>query len=114
MVPTSRDAFSSLANSCRKRTPRSGAATRRPEGLRRDSTADHRLTINHQDVAISEAEERFRTLFEARREKTLFVIGAPAVRYGEIMRVIDAAMGAGVTKVGIVTEGMRQEATGIR
>lgn len=76
-------------------------------------TADHRLTINHQDVAISEAQERFRQLFEARREKTLFVIGAPAVRYGEIMRVIDAAMGAGVTKVGIVTEGMKREATGV-
>jgi biopolymer transport protein TolR len=75
-------------------------------------TADHRLTVNHQDVALSEAEDRFRALFESRREKTLFVIGAPAVRYGEIMRVIDAAMGAGVTKVGIVTEGMRREASG--
>jgi biopolymer transport protein ExbD len=76
-------------------------------------TADHRLTVNHQDVAISDAEDRFRTLFEARREKTLFVIGAPSVRYGEIMQVIDAAMGAGVTKVGIVTEGMRREAQGV-
>ncbi len=38
---------------------------------------------------------------------------APAtVRYGEIMAVIDAAMGAGVTKVGIVTDGMREEARG--
>src|SRR5947208_6428694 len=44
-------------------------------------TADHRLTINHQDVAISEAEDRFRTLFESRREKTLFMIGAPSVKY---------------------------------
>jgi biopolymer transport protein ExbD len=76
-------------------------------------TADHRLMINHTDVAMSEAEDRFRTLFESRREKTLFVIGAPAVRYGEIMKVIDAAMGAGVTKVGIVTEGMRREASGV-
>jgi biopolymer transport protein ExbD len=75
-------------------------------------TADHRLMVNHQDVSMVDAEERFRTLFETRREKTLFVIGAPAVRYGEIMRVIDAAMGAGVTKVGIVTEGMRREAQG--
>ncbi len=41
------------------------------------------------------------------------MIGAPAVRYGEIMKVIDAAMGAGVTKVGIVTEGMRREASGV-
>ena len=73
-------------------------------------TADHRLTINKQEVSIAQAGDRFREVFETRREKTLFVIGAPAVKYGEIMAVIDAAMGAGVTKVGIVTEGMRQEA----
>ena len=34
------------------------------------------------------------------------------VRYGEIMAVIDAAVGAGVEKVGIVTDGMRREAAG--
>ena len=75
-------------------------------------TADNRLMVNHQDVALAEAEDRFRSLFESRRDKTLFVIGAPTVRYGQIMKVIDAAMGAGVTKVGIVTEGMRREAAG--
>ena len=75
-------------------------------------TADHRLTVNKMDVPLASAEERFRELFETRRDKTLFMIGAPNVRYGEIMRVIDAAMGAGVTKVGIVTEGMRREAQG--
>lgn len=75
-----------------------------------DYTADHRLTINKQEVSIQEAPMKFRELFETRKDKTLFVIGAGSVRYGEIMAVIDAAMGAGVTKVGIVTEGMRQEA----
>jgi len=75
-------------------------------------TADHRLTVNKQEVGLADAQERFRQLFETRREKTLFVMGAPSVRYGEIIKVIDAAMGAGVTKVGIVTEGMKREATG--
>ena len=56
---------------------------------------------------IDELETRLRDMFETRRDKTLFIIGAAAVRYGEIMAVIDAAMGAGVEKVGIVTEGMR-------
>jgi len=77
-------------------------------------TADHRLTVNHQDVQVTQAADHFRTLFESRKDKTLFVIGAGTVRYGEIMAVIDAAMGAGVTKVGIVTDGMRREAAGIR
>jgi biopolymer transport protein TolR len=77
-------------------------------------TADHRLMINHTDTAVKDAQDRLRVIFETRTDKTLFVIGAGNVPYGEIMAVIDAAMGAGVTKVGIVTEGMRQEAAGAR
>jgi biopolymer transport protein TolR len=75
-----------------------------------DYTADHRLTINKNEVAIADATTRLREIFETRKDKTLFVIGAPSVKYGEIMAIIDAASGAGVEKVGIVTEGMRQEA----
>jgi biopolymer transport protein ExbD len=75
-----------------------------------DYTADRRLTINKQEVSLADAQAKFQDLFSTRKEKTLFIIGAPAVTYGEIMLIIDAAMGAGVQKVGIVTEGMRQEA----
>ena len=35
------------------------------------------------------------------------IIGAPSLRYGDVVDVVDAARGAGVTRVGIVTEGMR-------
>jgi biopolymer transport protein ExbD len=74
-------------------------------------SADHRLLVNKQEWAIGDAPRLFRDLFSARtRDKTLFVIGAPSVRYGEIMAIIDAATGGGAEKVGIVTEGMRQEA----
>ena len=75
-----------------------------------DYTADHRLTINKQEVQIADATTRLRELFETRKDKTLFVIGAPSVAYGEIMAIIDAASGAGVEKVGIVTDGMKREA----
>ena len=75
-----------------------------------DYTADRRLTINKQEVLIADAQSRLREIFETRKDKTLFIIGAPSVKYGEIMAIIDAASGAGVEKVGIVTEGMRQEA----
>jgi len=75
-----------------------------------DYSADHRLTINKQAVNIEEAETRFKELFLDRKDKTLFLIGAPNVPYGEIVQVIDAAVGAGVTKVGVVTEGMKQDA----
>ena len=64
--------------------------------------------INKQDVSLPELERRLRDVFEQRREKTMFIAGAGNLRYGEIIEVIDAARGAGVNKVGIVTEGMRK------
>jgi biopolymer transport protein ExbD len=72
--------------------------------------ADRRISINNEQVDLPELEERLRTIFEERREKTMFIMGAGSLRYGEIINVIDAAKGAGVEKVGIVTEGMRRAA----
>ena len=73
---------------------------------------DKQITINKQAVTIKELESRLRTIFEERKEKTMFIAGAGNLRYGDIVVVIDAAKGAGVEKVGIVTEGMRRAAAG--
>jgi biopolymer transport protein ExbD len=75
-------------------------------------SADRRISINNEAVNMQELEDRLRTIFEDRREKTMFIMGAATLRYGEIISVIDAAKGAGVEKVGIVTEGMRRAAGG--
>jgi biopolymer transport protein ExbD len=71
-------------------------------------TADRHISVNKSDVTIDELEKRLRDIFENRKEKTVFIVGAPTLRYGEVVAVIDAARGAGVDKVGIVTEGMRK------
>jgi biopolymer transport protein ExbD len=73
-------------------------------------SADKKISVNKQDVTVTELEERLRTIFEQRKDKTMFINGAPNLRYGDIIEVIDAAKGAGVEKVGIVTEGMRRAA----
>jgi biopolymer transport protein ExbD len=70
--------------------------------------ADGSLTVNHQPVPIASAGRFFQDVFTGRRDKTLYVIGDAALRYGDVMQVIDAATGAGVTRVGIVTEEMRR------
>jgi biopolymer transport protein ExbD len=70
--------------------------------------ADRSMAINKQPVTSAELETRLRDIFETRKEKTMFIVGDPALRYGEVIAVIDAAKGAGVEKVGIVTEGMRR------
>jgi len=75
-------------------------------------TADRQISINHQPVTLAELESKLRDIFETRKEKTMFIAGDGSLRYGEIIAVIDAAKGAGIEKVGIVTTGMRQEATG--
>ena len=71
-------------------------------------TADRVISVNQQPIPIQQLEQRLRTIFEQRREKTMFIAGAGNLRYGEIIEVIDAAKGAGITKVGIVTEAMRR------
>ena len=75
-------------------------------------TADKKMAINKQDVTTAQLGERLRMIFEDRKEKTMFIVGDPTLRYGQIVQVIDAAKGAGVEKVGIVTMGMRNEAHG--
>ena len=70
------------------------------------------IAVNHQPIQLPELEGKLRDIFETRKEKTMFIVGDPSLRYGQIVAVIDAAKGAGVEKVGIVTMGMRQEAAG--
>jgi biopolymer transport protein ExbD len=73
-------------------------------------SAEKKISVNKQDVTLGELQERLRTVFEERKDKTMFIAGAETLRYGDIMSVIDAARGAGVEKVGIVTAGMRKAA----
>ena len=71
-------------------------------------TADKKISINNGDVSVRELESKLRSIFDQRKDKTMFVMGAGTLRYKDIIEVIDAARGAGVEKVGIVTEGMRR------
>jgi biopolymer transport protein ExbD len=77
-------------------------------------TNDRHITVNHQPVGINELESRLRDIFETRKEKTMFIAADGGLRYGEIIQVIDAARGAGVEKVGIVTEEMRRGGSGAK
>jgi biopolymer transport protein ExbD len=73
-------------------------------------SADRRIAVNKQDVTPQQLETRLRNIFEQRSDKKMFIIGAGSLKYKDIIDVIDAAKGAGVEKVGIVTEGMQKAA----
>jgi biopolymer transport protein TolR len=75
-------------------------------------TNDRSLSVNKKPVRMEELQSELRGIFETRREKTLFIVADGGLPYAEIINVIDSAKGAGVEKVGIVTEGMRKEAMG--
>jgi biopolymer transport protein ExbD len=90
--------------------PSTPAAEPDPTQIVAEYTADRQLIVNKRPVELQSAEAVFREVFATRTDKTLFLIGAGSVRYGEIARIIDAATGAGVRRVGLVTEGMRREA----
>jgi biopolymer transport protein ExbD len=72
-------------------------------------TADRHLSINHQEVALTGLEARLRGIYADRHDKTLYVAGAASLPYQSIVDVLDAAKGAGVERVGIITAGMIRE-----
>ena len=73
-------------------------------------TNDRVMSINKQPVERADLPRLLQEAFDQRNDKTLFIIGDGGLPYSEIIYVIDSAKGAGVEKVGIVTEGMRKAA----
>ena len=79
-----------------------------PKSIVLEYTADRGISINKQAVLLGDLERTLRSIYDQRRDKTMFIIGDGTLRYGEIVEVLDAARGAGVARVGIVTEKMRR------
>jgi biopolymer transport protein ExbD len=76
-------------------------------------TADRKLAVNKVAVPMANLSDYLRNLFESRTDKTMFIIGAPTLRYQEIVDIIDAGVGAGA-KIALVTEGTQREAAASR
>jgi biopolymer transport protein ExbD len=72
-------------------------------------TADHKLAVNKVSLPMANLPDYLRNLLESRTDKTMFIIGAPTLRYQEIVDIIDAGVGAGA-KIALVTETQRQAA----
>jgi biopolymer transport protein TolR len=87
---------------------RTSSAPTPPETVVLEYEADGTITINKQPVPVKELQTRLEAVYRDRQDKTLFVMGDGRLPYGRIVEAIDAAKGAGVDKVGIVTESMRR------
>jgi biopolymer transport protein TolR len=68
------------------------------------------ITVNKNPVALEELEGRLRDIFQARSDKTIFVRAVGAVPYGKVVQAMDMARGAGVERIGIISEKMIADA----
>ena len=72
--------------------------------------ADRRLAVNRQPVASQQLGAFLKTVYRDRSDKTLYVAADGSLPYGAVIDVMDAAKGAGVERVGVITEGMKKAA----
>jgi biopolymer transport protein TolR len=54
--------------------------------------------------SLEELDNRLKDIFQTRSDKTLFVRATPDVQYGRVVEAMDVARGAGVERIGIISE----------
>jgi len=106
-LPLTQKAIDSQLPSRPQSDPESAA---RIDQIMLEYDADGSIAVNHQAMTLPQLEGRLREIYAVRNDKTLFVSGAASLPYKAIVNVLDAAKGAGVERVGIVTDGMRKAA----
>lgn len=69
------------------------------------------VTVNKRPVStLEELAALLRDTFQTRTDKTIFVRASGRVPYGDVVEAMDVAKGAGVERIGIISEGMLREA----
>jgi len=72
------------------------------------------MTVNKSPVGtMEELGTRLRDIFQTRSDKTIFVRASGKVLYGRVVEAMDIAKGAGVERIGIISEKMIEEAGGV-
>ena len=66
--------------------------------------SDRSIEINSQPILMPELEARLQRLFAVRPEGVLFVDGSAELEFADVARVIDIARGAGVYRIGLMTD----------
>jgi biopolymer transport protein TolR len=92
--------------------PNPNADTKQPEPDIRTVVvsvdAQNRLKINQDDVTLDQLGPRLIDIFKTRAERTIFVKGDPDVYFSAVATVIDIAKGAGIDKVGLITQNLEE------
>jgi biopolymer transport protein TolR len=71
------------------------------------------MSVNRSPIgSMEELDTRLKEVFQTRSDKTIFVKATGKVPYGKVVDAMDVAKGAGVERIGIISEKMIQEAGG--
>jgi biopolymer transport protein ExbD len=62
------------------------------------------VKINQDEVELRYLGDRLQDVFKTRNDRTAFVQGDPDLLFNDVAQVIDIAKGAGVDKIGLMTE----------
>ena len=62
------------------------------------------LKVNQDEVELRYLGDTLQEIFKTRNDRTVFVNAAPDLLYNDVVSLIDIAKGAGVDKVGLMTE----------
>jgi len=66
------------------------------------------IELNHSNVkSTAEVTSQLQDIFKTRSDRTIFVQGAKSLDFDVIAHVIDAAIGGGASRVGLLTEEIR-------
>jgi biopolymer transport protein ExbD len=68
--------------------------------------ADKSLLINRESTTKEVLEQSLRDIFKTRAERVMFVRGDPSLNFEDVAEIIDIGKGAGVDKIGLVTENL--------
>ena len=68
--------------------------------------ADRSLLINRESTTKEVLEQSLRDIFKTRAERVMFVRGDPSLNFEDVAEIIDIGKGAGVDKIGLVTENL--------
>ena len=64
---------------------------------------DHSIKINQEVVLAGRLESRLQEIFKSRAERVVFIKGDKDLEFKEVAFAIDAAKGAGIDKIGLMT-----------
>ncbi len=62
------------------------------------------IKINQDEVELRYLGDRLQEIFKTRNDRTMFVNADPQLLYKDVVEVIDVSKGAGVDKIGLMTE----------